>query len=169
MLIKKDESAHATSAGAGPLAPDSRTANGEGRQDNHDLDDEQQDERNSERSRTMSHEDICVEDVTSDIEQALKNDGKAEEYFDGHKLAFEVWVEEDSMDDGEVVEGDRWSKTWLQTIRVSCEYEGNWIGGGVGRYVERDRIRSTFWHDMKKACCILRLRSLTDTVVSSRN
>ncbi|KAF4630252.1 hypothetical protein G7Y89_g7883 [Cudoniella acicularis] len=61
------------------------------------------------------------------------------------KLTFKIFLAEDED------HGDEFTR-WMQTIRVHCSYERKEIGRGFGRYVQRDRIRDSFWRDMEEPC-----------------
>ncbi|KAG4429733.1 hypothetical protein IFR05_014784 [Cadophora sp. M221] len=43
-------------------------------------------------------------------------------------------------------------EVWLETLIVTCTCEGNEIGRGFGRYVERDFIQENFWRNMEEPC-----------------
>jgi GNAT superfamily N-acetyltransferase len=61
------------------------------------------------------------------------------------KLTFKIFLAEDEDHEYEFTR-------WMQTIRVHCSYEGKEIGRGFGRYVQRERIRDSFWRDMEEPC-----------------
>jgi hypothetical protein len=61
------------------------------------------------------------------------------------KLTFKIFLAENEDHEDEFTR-------WMQTICVHCSYEGKEIGRGFGRYVQRDRIRDSFWRDMEEPC-----------------
>lgn len=61
------------------------------------------------------------------------------------KLTFKIFLAEDEDHEDEFTR-------WMQTIRVHCSYKGKDIGRGFGRYVQRNRIRDSFWRDMEEPC-----------------
>jgi hypothetical protein len=58
------------------------------------------------------------------------------------KLTFKIFLLEDDYEFAQ----------WMQTILVHCSHDGKDIGRGVGRHVDRDWIRPTFWRDMEEPC-----------------
>lgn len=67
----------------------------------------------------------------------------------------EVEQKEYSLGDREVIfkiflenHDDEFSTPWIQGVCVQCSYKGQVIGQGSGWYVQRDRMRNSFWEDM---------------------
>lgn len=106
--------------------------------DDKDSDDENgsQDSDNDEDEESNDEEDMGPPKLEAEVQ----------EYFidacHKTKVIFEIYLQED---DDEFQE-------WMQTIHVQCSHEGKYIGGGFGRYVKRNRIRSNFWRDMEEPC-----------------
>ena len=117
------------------------------------LDDDDEDEEDS-----QSSDEEYPEDDYDDIEDEMygqyydddeDEDMEPHEYevetrestFGDFKVAFKIYLQEE--DDGEL-------RRWLKTIHRSCSYKGKEVGGGLGRYVERDHIRQSFWCDMEE-------------------
>jgi len=49
-------------------------------------------------------------------------------------------------------EDDDEFEEWMQTLFVTCTYDGKEIGRGFGRYVKRGFIRDNFWRNMEEPC-----------------
>ncbi|CZR56632.1 uncharacterized protein PAC_06521 [Phialocephala subalpina] len=148
------------SADRNDLAADSNIAHEKANQDTSETEDEE-DEENAEDSLDFEDEDEeNSEDELDDSEDKMYGQyfdddedmgppecevEEKEYYFGGSqefKLIFKAYLQED----------DDEFERWMKTIHVSCSYDGKEIGRGFGRYVDRDRIRHTFWRDMEEPC-----------------
>jgi len=156
MLIKIDDSA--LSVDRNDLAASSIIAHEEANQDTSEPSDEE-DGEGAEASLDSEDDEENSEDELDDLEDEMYGQYSDEEdmdppeleveekeYYFGEsqesKLCFKVYLQGD--DD----EFDR----WMRTIHVRCSYDGKEIGRGLGRYVDRDRIREAFWRDMEEPC-----------------
>ncbi|KAH8589032.1 hypothetical protein B0O99DRAFT_637908 [Bisporella sp. PMI_857] len=136
------------------------TGNEEDEQDNPISDeDEDEDEEDSEDMDNDSEEgdsdeemDAFERDFYDDFDDDEESIGPEEteveqkEYSLGdQKFTFKIFLAEDEGHEDEFTR-------WMQTIHVHCSYEGKEIGRGFGRYVQRDKIRGSFWRDMEEPC-----------------
>lgn len=73
-----------------------------------------------------------------ELEEKEFNFGESQEF----KVTFKTFLQEDEEE----------FESWMTTIHVRCICDGKDIGGGKGRYVDRNQIRQTFWRDMEEPC-----------------
>ncbi|KAE9364854.1 hypothetical protein N431DRAFT_111710 [Stipitochalara longipes BDJ] len=97
-------------------------------------DDDDDDEMNDFGFRKYDYEE---EEDEGPIETEVE---MREESLDETRLTFKIFLAED---DEEFI-------SWMSTIYVQCSHNGKDIGRGYGRYIQRDRIRPTFWRDMEE-------------------
>lgn len=111
---------------------------------------EEEDEQDSPISSEEEYEDYNIEEDEdynieegSDDEESIDSEEREveqnEHSLDGRKVTFKIFLA--NNEDGVLTR-------WIQGVCVHCSYEGQVIGQGSGWYVQRDRIRDSFWRDM---------------------
>jgi hypothetical protein len=157
MLIKIDD--YAPSADSNDLAVSSNIAHEEANQDISEPSDEEGEEAAETSLDSEDDGEENSEDEFDDFEDEIYGQYSDEEdmgppeleveekeYYFGESqesgLSFKVYLQE---------EYDEFER-WMRTIHVRCSYDGKEIGRGLGRYVNRDRIRDAFWRDMEQPC-----------------
>lgn len=91
---------------------------------------EEEDEYNNREE--YSDDDESMDEEEREVEQKEHSLGD-------QKVTFKIFIENHD---------DEFSTPWIQGVCVHCSYKGQVIGQGSGWYVQRDRLRNSFWRDM---------------------